>query len=244
MIQPNPGEQHLDPRLVALIQKSERDGGIFLKDVPNPEDAIVEVHTQNSIYTIAIIDLEKGEVAMQGGKYLPEPELCYFRGSTFGGSMIKVGWVGVGMHLEVNSSRAGLLTTSSIRTVKVKEDGELAGSMRKKVKVTAPRVMTEAEARAAIQQFVEESFPPNVRPKALDMIGRFSLNGQIAIATLLRYALEQEKFERALALLERFYREHWFYQHPEVRGDPEFTTVNAQYLERAYAELGIALPKG
>lgn len=45
-----------------------------------------------------------------------------------------------------------------------------------------------------------------------------------------------------MKLLEEFYREHWVYQHPEVRGDPDFTTVNAAYFKRAYQELGIKLP--
>lgn len=41
-----PGEKYIDPRLLALIKKSEKDGGIFLKDVI--EGSLVQVHTQNN----------------------------------------------------------------------------------------------------------------------------------------------------------------------------------------------------
>lgn len=236
------GEEHIDPRLVALMKKSEKDGGILLKDVSGPDESVVEVYTQNSLYEIAIIDVEKGEIAMRGGKYLPEPELSYLRGSTWGGSMTKVGWIGVGMRLEANCDKAGLLSTSAVKTVKVKRDKARADLMRERAKATARPVMSREEAEAAIRSFMEESFPTGVRTHAQEMVDRFSLNGQIAIATLLRYAHEQEKFDAAMKLLEKFYREHWVYQHPEVRGDPGFTTVNAAYLERAYQEIDMKMP--
>lgn len=102
--------------------------------------------------------------------------------------------------------------------------------------------MSQEGAEAAIRSFMEESFPTNVRARAWEMVDRFSLNGQIAIATILRYAHEQKKFDVAMKLLEKLYSEHWAYQHPEVRGDPGFTTVNAAYFNRAYQELGIKVP--
>lgn len=236
------GREHIDPRLLALIDQSEKDGGIFLKDVPHSDEAVVEVFTKNSLYEIAVIDIDQRKIAMKGGKYLPEPEVCLLRGSTWGGSMTKVGWIGVGMRLEANCNNAGLLSTSSVRTIKVQRDKARADAMRQQAKATERPAMTEEQATAAIRKFMEDSFPQGIRERAWEFVCEFSLNGQIAIATLLRYAFEQDKFDRALEVVERFYREHWHYQAPEVRGDPGFTTVNAQYLERAYRELGIKMP--
>lgn len=119
----HPGEKNIDPRLLAKIKQSEKNGGIFLKDIP--DNHIVEAHTQNSVYTIAVIDKEKSKVAIQGNnQHFTQPEVCYLRGSTFGGSMIKLSWIGVGMYLEANPVAGGIMTTSSIKTVKVKEDAK------------------------------------------------------------------------------------------------------------------------
>lgn len=188
---PGSGEEHIDPRLVALMKKSEKDGGILLKDVPDPDEAVVEVYTQNSLYEIAIIDTEKHEVAVRGnGRVFPEPELCYLRGSTWGGSMVKIGWIGVGMRLEVNGDTSGLVSTSAVKTIKVKKDRARADAMRQRAKATARPPMSLEEAETAIQKFMEESFPAGVHTRAQEMVSRFSANGQIAIATLLRYAHE------------------------------------------------------
>lgn len=104
------GEEYIDLRLIALMKKAKKDGGILLKDVPDPGESVVEVRTQHSLYKIAVINVEKREIAMQGGKHLPEPELSHLRGSTWGGSVIKV-WLDRRWHAprgELRQSRASL----------------------------------------------------------------------------------------------------------------------------------------
>ncbi len=237
----HPGEKHIDPRLLAKIKQSEKDGGIFLKDIPDRH--IVEVHTQNSVYTIAVIDKDQSKVAIQGNnKHLLHPEVCYLRGSTFGGSMIKVGWIGVGMHLEVNPATGVIMTTSSVKTVKIKEDAKRAEELVKKALGAAPKEVTSEEAEESIRKFIRDKFPAAIREEVTVIGGAFSLNGKIAIVTLLESAHRHGKFEAAKTLIAKFMREHWGYQAPEVRGDPGFTQKNALYLERAYQELGLSLP--
>lgn len=237
----HPGEKNIDPRLLAKIKQSEKDGGVFLQDIPNGH--IVEVHTRNSVYVIAVIDKEKGKVAIQGnGKHLQQPTVGYLQGSTFGGSMLKVGWIGIGMHLEVQLARGGFLTTSVMQTVEIKKDAKKAKALTEKALATAPKEVTREEARRAIQKFIEDKFPAVLKPEVAQIIKAFSTNGQIAIVTFLETALWREKFEAAKQFIAKFWQEHWSYQAPEIRGDPLFSPANAHYLERAYRELELPLP--
>lgn len=237
----HPGEKHIDPRLLSKIKQSEKDGGIFLKDVPN--NHIIEAHTQNSVYTIAVIDKEKSKVAIQGNnKHLIQPEVCYLRGSTFGGSMIKVGWIGVGMRLEVNLAASRIITTSTIKTVKVKEDAKKAKELVERALATAPKEVTREEVQISIKKFTQDKFPATMKAEVTLIVSAFSLNGQIAIVSLLEVAHRHGKFDAAKKLIDKFMLEHWCYQAPEVRGDPDFTQKNSWYIERAYQELGLSLP--
>lgn len=235
------GEKNIDPSLLAKIKQAEKDGGIFLKNIP--EDHVVEVHTKNSIYALAVIDKKKSKVVIQGNnKVFLQPEACYLRGSTFGGSMIKIGWIGVGMHLEANPASGGIVTTSSIKTVVVVEDRERARKLIQEACTTEPKKVTKEEAQNSISNFVHKKFPEEIRAEISRILSDFSLNGKIAVVSLLEVAHRHEKFNEAKKLLSKFFQEHWAYQAPEVRGDPAFTQQNAHYIERAYQELELPLP--
>lgn len=66
------------------------------------------------------------------------------------------------------------------------------------------------------------------------------VDGVMAIGSLLIYAKEQAKIERAMELVTAGFREQWSYQHPSIRGAVEFGS-NRQYLDGLYAKLGITL---
>lgn len=239
--------QYLEPRLAAAIRKSEEEGGIFLENVPNPEQVVIEVHVRDLFLEIALVDVEELTIALRGGEHFPEAELVSLRGSTYGGSVTKVGWIGVGMRLEVNAVKGGFYSFPSIMSVEIKNDETRAIAMRQHAQTVAPPPMTEGERAqeqtTSIREFLEDYFPEgDIRTRAKEMVDRFSFPGKIVIITLLSYAYEEEKFEGAMELLEKFYKEHWQYQHPAVRGDIEFLPTNNAYLVRAYQELGIKMP--
>lgn len=112
--------------LLKLIEQSEQDGGVFLKDVATGQ--LVEAYTQNSIYRIGVISPEDGLVAVDStGTQLTAPALYRLTGSTWGGSAIKLGWIGINMHLELwRQSSPGRLTTSAIRTIRILDQPEKA----------------------------------------------------------------------------------------------------------------------
>jgi hypothetical protein len=72
---------------------------------------VVKAKTQNNVYSIVAIDPHRGAVLIQGGQYFNQPSEALFSGSTFGGCMIKVGWIGVGMSMEICSEGRRIVTT-------------------------------------------------------------------------------------------------------------------------------------
>jgi hypothetical protein len=88
-----------------------------------PKTMII-VATRNSIYKILKGNRDRCNVKIQGGKYLPTPIEANFSGATFGGSIIKPGWIGCGMHLEfyVPSTKKTYIS-SSIRAAKIIGNG-------------------------------------------------------------------------------------------------------------------------
>ena len=80
---------------------------------------IVLVTTKNNLYKLIKTDRD-GIVYAQGGKYFIEPTEVYFSGSTFGGSMIKIGWIGYEMIMEMHMiENQKKITTSAIKSAKV-----------------------------------------------------------------------------------------------------------------------------
>lgn len=69
------------------------------------------VRTYNSLYRI--IPLQRGDcrVLIQGGQFFPQPTEAHFAGSTFGGSFLKMAWIGMGLHMEINSGGQRIITS-------------------------------------------------------------------------------------------------------------------------------------
>ncbi|MCM3904481.1 MAG: hypothetical protein ND866_22520 [Pyrinomonadaceae bacterium] len=63
-----------------------------------PYDTIA-VHTINSDYRIFLLDPETGRALLEGGS-ITEPVEARVFGSSFGGSMLRTGWIGVGLRME------------------------------------------------------------------------------------------------------------------------------------------------
>jgi hypothetical protein len=81
----------------------------------------IHVRTRNSVYEILMLDPESGRALAQGGEYFAEPAEAIVSGSTFGGCMLKVGWLGVGLRMEIyaNGQRTVTSPVQSLRVERV-----------------------------------------------------------------------------------------------------------------------------
>jgi len=108
-------KDHFSDDIVKNIEKSEKNGGVFV-DKLEPGTRVVAV-TRNSTYDIEILN-QVGQVKVQGGKYFPESTETYFAGSTWGGSMLKLKWIGLDMCMEFSHPK-GVIVTSRVKEAKV-----------------------------------------------------------------------------------------------------------------------------
>jgi hypothetical protein len=79
---------------------------------------MIHARTRNSVYEIFLLEPKSGRAMVRGGKHFAEPMEATVSGSTFGGCMIKIGWLGVGLRMEIyaNGQRT---VTSPIQSLRV-----------------------------------------------------------------------------------------------------------------------------
>lgn len=111
---------NLHPQIVANMEQSDRDGGIYLESVGVGDFVIVQ--TMSREYTLRLT--AAGWTIRGHPVYCEEDTPCVIQGSTWGGSMLKSDFIGIGMHLEAViedrryvSRRMTTITTSPIREV-------------------------------------------------------------------------------------------------------------------------------
>lgn len=79
------------------IAESELQGGVWLKDLPTGTSLRVTTR-KNTRY---LLEHREDGWWISGNKhYCPKPTKCYLRGSTWGGGMLKMGFIGRGMFME------------------------------------------------------------------------------------------------------------------------------------------------
>jgi hypothetical protein len=106
---------HLSDAVNRHIVQSEIEGGVHLQEIP--PGTVLEIETQNRAYTL---EYQGSSRALISGHpvFCPEPVLVTIHGSTWGGSMIKTGFIGRGMHLEFAHPEYEPITTSMILQVR------------------------------------------------------------------------------------------------------------------------------
>jgi hypothetical protein len=110
--------EHLSAEINANIIRSEIEGGVYLKDLP--EESTVEVETRNRWYTVVV--QRDGQALISGHpEFCPEPVLVHIHGSNWGGSMLKTAYLGRGMHMEYrHPAYHGSIVTSVIQDIRVR----------------------------------------------------------------------------------------------------------------------------
>lgn len=105
------------------IIQSELEGGVFLYELPVGSG--LQVETQNRFYNIEHLGIKKDSsgsdhyTCLISGhpEFCPEPVEVEIYGSIWGGSMIKLHFIGRGMRLEFRHQELGVIWTSSIKEI-------------------------------------------------------------------------------------------------------------------------------
>jgi len=95
-----------------FVAVSSATEGISVRDL-EPLTTL-HVRTCNSHYRIVIA--RETSVYVEGGRFFPEATDARLEGSSFGGSLLKMGWIGVGLCMEI-VARGQRIVTSSVRSI-------------------------------------------------------------------------------------------------------------------------------
>jgi hypothetical protein len=98
------------------IVQSEIEGGVFLRDLPR--DTVLKIYTSHRCYTAVFLGHD--EVLISGHPdYCPQPVRVAIAGSSWGGSLLKLNFVGRGMHLEFrHPAYEAPIITSTIQEIR------------------------------------------------------------------------------------------------------------------------------
>jgi hypothetical protein len=114
MSEPFTPHPNLSDEINNAIAESELAGGADLEKLAVGKKLIVQ--TRNTLYTIE--QREDGLYISGNKRFCPEPTKCRIPGSNFGGSMLKMNYVGVGMYMEFFvSGYERVIITSEIQSV-------------------------------------------------------------------------------------------------------------------------------
>jgi len=100
------------------IVQSEIEGGVYLDELS--EGAVLEVETQHHWYTIVVRGRGK-ELISGHPHYCPQPIPVRIEGSTWGGSMLKLRFIGRGMRLEFRHPVYRTVITSRIVDIRARD---------------------------------------------------------------------------------------------------------------------------
>ncbi|MBI2828229.1 MAG: hypothetical protein HYX77_03010 [Acidobacteria bacterium] len=89
---------------------------------------VLNVVTRHSGYRVVVLDPVRQRVLVTGGRLFPESIEVRFEGATAGGSMLKIGWIGTGLRLEM-SKGLERITTSRVRSVTIESVPPVGSSL-------------------------------------------------------------------------------------------------------------------
>ena len=102
-------------RVVDLIDPV---GAVHVRQLP-PLTTLL-VWTRNSLYRVVVTD--GANVVVQGGAFFPHPTAALLDGASLGGNVLKSGWLGVGLLMEIRVGRRRIVT-SAIRGIATEQPG-------------------------------------------------------------------------------------------------------------------------
>ena len=90
--------------------------GIDLRSLPRGTALVVD--TRNTRYRFVMLEGSGRNTLIEGGPYFPQETTVQVEGSALGGSLLKVGWIGLGLAVELSFGGKRIIT-SRVRSIRV-----------------------------------------------------------------------------------------------------------------------------
>lgn len=76
-----------------------------------------------------------------------------------------------------------------------------------------------------------------------DLIANYSPNGQLEISSFLLYAQEDGVLAKAVDVWAKAHNRHFFFEHPDIRGDTNFKASTRDVVDQMYEDAGVVWPR-
>jgi len=91
--------------------------GVVLRQLEPLTELMVQ--TRNTTYRIVVS--RDADIVIQGGTFFPDPTRAHVEGASLGGNLLKVGWIGVGLRMEIVADGRRIVTTA-VRSIVRQDD--------------------------------------------------------------------------------------------------------------------------
>lgn len=102
-----------------LVAEQEQAGVVNTQELAAGTN--LRVKTTNTTYEIKMVDPRNGQIIIHGGDRFPMEQRVRLNGATYGGSMLWVGRIGIGMRMEIERPEYKPLITSEVHEIQVIE---------------------------------------------------------------------------------------------------------------------------
>ena len=102
--------------LERFARHSEVAQGVALESLE--PGTVLAISTRHSQYRLVVLDGARRRALVTGGAFFPESTEVRVHGATVGGSALKVGWIGIGLRLELSSGHQRI-TTSRVESIAI-----------------------------------------------------------------------------------------------------------------------------
>jgi len=116
---PEPTRVARGATLDGFVAETTNAAGVLLRDLEPLTTLIVQ--TRNTRYRIIVT--RGDEIVVQGGSFFPDPTPAHLDGGSLGSSFLKLGWIGVGLRMEIRIDTQRIVTTT-VRSIAQEQDGQ------------------------------------------------------------------------------------------------------------------------
>ncbi len=71
----------------------------------------IAVRTRNTLYELTVIEPTDWKVLVRGGRFFPRETFAFLCGSGYGGTLLKVAWIGIGLCCELSTEGQRIVTS-------------------------------------------------------------------------------------------------------------------------------------
>ena len=100
------------------LRRSYERPGVALRQL----EPLTELTVQTRNTSPRIVVSHEADIVIQGGTFFPTPTACARRGSSVGGNLLKIGWIGVGLRMEIVADGRRIVTTGVVRSIIRRDD--------------------------------------------------------------------------------------------------------------------------